>query len=98
MNRTEAPRTSAADLTEVLAGMFSEYPMGGQTREVKADPEQIAWLGNLVVAGHADADRSHWDHPDHGVCAHCEQPLDEGQDPEAAEHAAHLAAEDGRDD
>lgn len=100
----EAPTTSAADLVELLADMFAEYPMDvddgpaatiavtgpdGQSHTVQADPEQLAWLGNLVVAGHADADRSHADHPDHGVCAHCEKAPDEDQDPEAAEYADH---------
>ncbi|GAA1463511.1 hypothetical protein NE857_34015 (plasmid) [Nocardiopsis exhalans] len=100
----EAPRTSAEDVAELLADMFDAYPMDegptttialtgpdGKTHEVKADPDQLGWLGNLVVAGHADADRSHDDHPDHGVCAHCEKaPKEEGPEPEAAEHAATL--------
>lgn len=101
--------TNAADLAELLADMFDEYPMGeggpvtiavtgpdGTTHTVQADREQVAWLGNLVVAGHADADRSHWDHPDRGVYTHCERAPDEGQDPEAIEHANNLADEDGR--
>ncbi|MFY7069076.1 hypothetical protein ACOQFV_24730 [Nocardiopsis changdeensis] len=88
-HRKEAPRTSAEDVAELLAAMFAEYPMSdgpkttialtgpdGKTHKAEADPEQLGWLGNQIQAGHADADRSHYDHPDHGVCAHCGQHED----------------------
>ncbi|WP_150255279.1 hypothetical protein [Nocardiopsis deserti] len=89
-----APYTTAEDVAELLAAMFTEYPMDdgpkttialtgpdGKTYEVKADPEQLGWFGDLVVKGHADADRSHYDHPDHRVCAHCEKgPEDEARE------------------
>lgn len=97
-HRKEAPRTSVEDVAELLAAMFAEYPMDdgprttialtgpdGTTHTVKADPEQLGWLGNQIQAGHADADRSHPDHPDHDVCAHCEK---------GPEHAITPAIED----
>lgn len=81
-----APYTTVEDVAELLADMFAEYPMeegpkstlaltgpDGKTYEVEADPEQLGWLGDLFVKGHADADRSRYDHPDHRVCAHCQQ-------------------------
>lgn len=89
-----APYTTAEDVAELLAAVFAEYPMDegpkstlaltgpdGKTHEVKADPEQLGWLGDLIAKGHADADRSHYDHPDAGVCAHCEKsPEDEAHE------------------
>ncbi|GAA1451123.1 hypothetical protein [Nocardiopsis tropica] len=85
---TEARPATAEDIASSLADMFDNYPMGdpgdplttmaftgpdGKTHTVTADPEQLGWFADLITAGHADADRSHYDHPDHRVCAHCEQ-------------------------
>lgn len=80
-----APEAARA-LVEALGMMFDDYPMaspdaptltmtitghGGKPLQVDADPEQLAWLARLVELGRRDADRSHRDHVDHGVCAHC---------------------------
>lgn len=86
---------TAEDVAASLADMFDAYPMGapdaplstmaftgpdGKAHEVKASPEHMGWLADLITAGHADADRSHYDHPDAGVCAHCEKdPEDEAR-------------------
>lgn len=85
------PRTAARELAEALGMMFDDYPMaspqaptltltitghGGKPLQIDADAGQLAWLARLVEKGRQNTDRSHYDHPDTGVCAHCGQHAD----------------------
>lgn len=73
-------------LAEALGALFAKYPAspdgadtltltitgyGGAPLQVDGDPGQFGWIADLVEGA-----RSHDDHPDHGVCAHCGQHKD----------------------